>query len=96
MVEAQAGLVAHWMLVGFVHGVMNTDNDDLRRDHRLRTLAFLDVFDPATVFSSIDHAGRYAYGNQPTIAQWNLARLGETLLPLIDDDDGRWRPRRPC
>jgi uncharacterized protein YdiU (UPF0061 family) len=87
VVEAQAGLVALWMLVGFVHGVMNTDNTTISGETiDYGPCAFLDAFDPATVFSSIDHAGRYAYGNQPAIAQWNLARLGETLLPLIDDD----------
>ena len=87
VVEAQAGLVARWMLVGFVHGVMNTDNTTISGETiDYGPCAFLDAFDPATVFSSIDHAGRYAYGNQPAIAQWNLARLGETLLPLIDED----------
>ena len=87
VVEAQAGLVARWMLVGFVHGVMNTDNTTISGETiDYGPCAFLDVFDPATVFSSIDHAGRYAYGNQPAIAQWNLARLGETLLPLIDEN----------
>ena len=87
VVEAQAGLVARWMLVGFVHGVMNTDNTTISGETiDYGPCAFLDAFDPATVFSSIDHAGRYAYGNQPAIAQWNLARLGETLLPLIDEN----------
>ena len=87
VVQAQAGLLARWMLVGFVHGVMNTDNTTISGETiDYGPCAFLDVFDPATVFSSIDHAGRYAFGNQPTIAQWNLARLGETLLPLIDED----------
>ncbi len=87
VVEAQAALVARWMLVGFVHGVMNTDNTTISGETiDYGPCAFLDAFDPATVFSSIDHAGRYAYGNQPAIAQWNLARLGETLLPLIDED----------
>jgi uncharacterized protein YdiU (UPF0061 family) len=75
------------MLVGFVHGVMNTDNMTISGETiDYGPCAFMDTFDPATVFSSIDHAGRYAYGNQPGVAQWNLARLGETLLPLIDDD----------
>jgi uncharacterized protein YdiU (UPF0061 family) len=87
VVDAQASLVARWMLVGFVHGVMNTDNTTISGETiDYGPCAFMDAFDPATVFSSIDHAGRYAYGNQPGIAQWNLARLGETLLPLIDDD----------
>ena len=87
VIDAQAALVARWMLVGFVHGVMNTDNMTISGETiDYGPCAFMDTFDPATVFSSIDHAGRYAYGNQPGIAQWNLARLGETLLPLIDDD----------
>ncbi|HYH33085.1 MAG TPA: YdiU family protein [Pseudonocardia sp.] len=87
VVDAQAALVARWMLVGFVHGVMNTDNTTISGESiDYGPCAFLDAFDPATVFSSIDHAGRYAYGNQPRVAQWNLARLGETLLPLIDQD----------
>jgi uncharacterized protein YdiU (UPF0061 family) len=87
VVHAQAELVARWMLVGFVHGVMNTDNTTISGETiDYGPCAFIDAYDPATVFSSIDHRGRYAYGNQPAIAQWNLARLGETLLPLIDDD----------
>jgi serine/tyrosine/threonine adenylyltransferase len=87
VVAAQAALVARWMLVGFVHGVMNTDNTTISGETiDYGPCAFVDAFDPATVFSSIDHRGRYAYGNQPGIMQWNLARFGETLLPLIDDD----------
>jgi uncharacterized protein YdiU (UPF0061 family) len=87
VVEAQASLVAQWMQVGFIHGVMNTDNMTISGETiDYGPCAFLDAFDPATVFSSIDHGGRYAYGNQPQIAQWNLARLGETLLGLIDED----------
>jgi uncharacterized protein YdiU (UPF0061 family) len=87
VVEAQAALVARWMSVGFIHGVMNTDNMTISGETiDYGPCAFLDAFDPATVFSSIDHRGRYAYGNQPGIAQWNLARLGETLLALIDED----------
>jgi uncharacterized protein YdiU (UPF0061 family) len=87
VVDAQAALVAQWMLVGFIHGVMNTDNMAISGETiDYGPCAFMDAFDPATVFSSIDHGGRYAYGNQPHIAQWNLARLAETLLPLIDDD----------
>ena len=78
-------LVAQWMLVGFVHGVMNTDNMTISGETiDYGPCAFMDAYDPATVFSSIDHGGRYAYGNQPAIAQWNLARLAEALLPLID------------
>ena len=85
MIGAQAELVARWMLVGFIHGVMNTDNITISGETiDYGPSAFMDAFDPATVFSSIDHGGRYAYGNQPAIAQWDLARLAETLLPLID------------
>src|SRR5205823_10693601 len=84
VLEAQASLVASWMLVGFVHGVMNTDNMAISGETiDYGPCAFIDAFDPATVFSSIDHGGRYAFGNQPRIAQWNLARLAETLLSLI-------------
>ena len=87
VVGAQASLVARWMLAGFVHGVMNTDNTTISGETiDYGPCAFMDTFDPATVFSSIDDDGRYAYGNQPRILQWNLARLAETLLPLIDDD----------
>ena len=83
VVDAQASLVARWMLVGFIHGVMNTDNMTISGETiDYGPCAFMDAFDPATVFSSIDHGGRYAYGNQPHVAQWNLARLAETLLPL--------------
>ncbi|MDT7709241.1 MAG: serine/tyrosine/threonine adenylyltransferase [Pseudonocardiales bacterium] len=85
VVHAQAGLVARWMLVGFVHGVMNTDNTTISGETiDYGPCAFMDAYDPATVFSSIDHGGRYAFGNQPAVAQWNLARLAEALLPLID------------
>ena len=90
VVAAQAALVAQWMSVGFVHGVMNTDNMTISGETiDYGPCAFLDAFDPATVFSSIDHDGRYAYGNQPVVAEWNLARLAEALLPLIDDDQDR-------
>ena len=85
--EAQAALVARWMLAGFVHGVMNTDNTTISGETiDYGPCAFMDAYDPGTVFSSIDHGGRYAYGNQPAIMQWNLARLAETLLPLIDEN----------
>ena len=85
--EAQAALVADWMLVGFIHGVLNTDNVTISGETiDYGPCAFMDRFDPATVYSSIDHGGRYAYGNQPGVTQWNLARLAETLLPLIDAD----------
>ena len=84
---AQAELVAQWMLVGFIHGVMNTDNVTISGETiDYGPCAFMDRFDPATVFSSIDHGGRYAYGNQPMIMQWNLARLAEALLPLLGPD----------
>ncbi|TQC41684.1 YdiU family protein [Rhodococcus sp. WS4] len=85
VVEAQASLVAHWMLTGFVHGVMNTDNTTISgQTIDYGPCAFLDAFDPAAVFSSIDHGGRYAYKNQPAVLKWNLARFAETLLTLTD------------
>ena len=84
VVDAQASLVARWMLVGFVHGVMNTDNMTISGETiDYGPCAFMDAFDPAIVFSSIDRGGRYAYGNQPSVAQWNLGRLAETMLPLL-------------
>ena len=87
VVERQASLMAHWLLVGFIHGVMNTDNMALCGETiDYGPCAFMDAYDPNTVFSSIDHGGRYAYGRQPQIAQWNLARFDETLLPLIHMD----------
>ena len=87
VLDVQASLIARWMLLGFVHGVMNTDNMTISGETiDYGPCAFMETFDPATVFSSIDHAGRYAYGNQPAIAAWNLARFAETLLPLIDED----------
>ena len=87
IVVRQAHLIARWMLVGFIHGVMNTDNMTVSGETiDFGPCAFMDAYDPATVFSSIDTGGRYAYGNQPQIGQWNLARLAETLLPLIDED----------
>lgn len=90
VVERQAALIARWMGVGFIHGVMNTDNMTLSGETiDYGPCAFLEVYDPATVFSSIDLEGRYAYGNQPAIAQWNLTRLAEALLPLIDSDVDR-------
>lgn len=85
--DRQASLVAQWMAVGFVHGVMNTDNVTISGETiDYGPCAFIDGYDPGAVFSSIDHAGRYAYGNQSAIAQWNLARFVETLLPLIRAD----------
>jgi uncharacterized protein YdiU (UPF0061 family) len=84
VVEAQAALVARWMHVGFIHGVMNTDNTAVSGETiDYGPCAFMDAYDPATVFSYIDRRGRYAFGNQPGIAQWNLARLAEALLPLV-------------
>ncbi|MFC7534856.1 YdiU family protein [Actinoplanes sp. GCM10030250] len=90
VVTAQASLIAKWMLAGFIHGVMNTDNMTISGETiDYGPCAFLDAFDPATVFSSIDHSGRYAYRNQPVVATWNLARLGEALLPLFSDDEDK-------
>ena len=88
VVARQADLVAQWLLVGFVHGVMNTDNMSIAGETiDFGPCAFIDHYDPATVFSSIDEMGRYAYANQPAIAQWNLARFAESLLPLAPDDE---------
>lgn len=87
VVAAQARLVAQWMLLGFVHGVMNTDNMTISGETiDYGPCAFMEAYDPATVFSSIDQGGRYAYGNQPLAALWNLARLAEALVPLVDPD----------
>ncbi|MDQ0732019.1 protein adenylyltransferase SelO [Arthrobacter sp. B1I2] len=87
VVSAQAALVARWMLVGFVHGVMNTDNMTISGETiDYGPCAFMDAFNPAAVYSSIDVSGRYAYANQPVLAEWNLARLAEAMLPLIDAD----------
>lgn len=87
VVSAQADLVARWMLVGFVHGVMNTDNMTISGETiDYGPCAFMDAFNPAAVYSSIDVSGRYAYANQPVLAEWNLARLAEAMLPLIDGD----------
>ncbi|HRQ87509.1 MAG TPA: YdiU family protein [Bacteroidia bacterium] len=86
----QADLVAHWMSLGFIHGVMNTDNMSLSGETiDYGPCAFLDRYDPAKRFSYIDRGGRYAYGNQPNIALWNLTRLAEALLPLIDEDEAK-------
>ncbi|WP_339265877.1 YdiU family protein [Paenibacillus sp. FSL R5-0470] len=87
VIGRQAELIAKWQLVGFIHGVMNTDNMALSGETiDYGPCAFMDVYHPETVFSSIDQQGRYAYGNQPGIASWNLARFAETLLPLLADD----------
>ena len=85
--ERQAALIAQWMNVGFIHGVMNTDNMTISGETiDYGPCAFMEAYDPAAVFSSIDLHGRYAFGNQPNIACWNLARLAETLVPLLSDD----------
>jgi uncharacterized protein YdiU (UPF0061 family) len=90
VIAAQASLVAQWMLVGFVHGVMNTDNMTISGETiDYGPCAFMDAFDPGAVYSSIDAGGRYAYANQPLIAEWNLTRLAEALLPLLDEDQER-------
>lgn len=87
IVERQARLIAQWQLVGFIHGVMNTDNMALSGETiDYGPCAFMDAYDPRTVFSSIDSGGRYSYGNQPGIAQWNLARLAEAMLPVLHED----------
>lgn len=89
VVRSQAKLVAQWMLVGFVHGVMNTDNVTISGETiDYGPCAFIDAYDPAAVFSSIDSAGRYAFGAQPSITKWNLARFAEALVPLIAGSDG--------
>lgn len=86
--HSQAMLIARWMHVGFVHGVMNTDNTTLSGEViDYGPCAFIDTYDPAAVFSSIDRTGRYAFGNQGHIGQWNMARLGEALLPMLDPND---------
>src|SRR2546427_3994371 len=87
VIARQADLVARWLLVGFIHGVMNTDNTSISGETiDYGPCAFMDNYDPNTVFSSIDHNGRYAYANQAAIAQWNLARFAETLVSLIGPD----------
>ncbi|MDZ7872052.1 MAG: protein adenylyltransferase SelO family protein [Rhizobium sp.] len=86
--ERQARLIARWLSVGFIHGVMNTDNMAISGETiDFGPCAFLDEYDPGKVFSSIDQRGRYAYANQPGIGQWNIARLAECLLPLLDADE---------
>ncbi|MBM7613884.1 protein adenylyltransferase SelO [Alkaliphilus hydrothermalis] len=88
VIKRQAKLVAKWQLVGFIHGVMNTDNMTISGESiDYGPCAFMDTYDPATVFSSIDTHGRYAYGNQPPIAAWNLSRFSETLLPLLHENE---------
>ena len=88
VIKAQAELISQWVQVGFIHGVMNTDNMSIAAETiDYGPCAFMDEYNPATVFSSIDRWGRYAFGNQPAIAEWNLARLAECLLPLLSEDD---------
>lgn len=88
VIERQAELITKWQLVGFIHGVMNTDNMSISGETiDYGPCAFMNAYDPATVFSSIDREGRYAYGNQPYIAAWNLTRFAETLLPLIHENE---------
>jgi uncharacterized protein YdiU (UPF0061 family) len=90
VIERQAQLIARWLLVGFIHGVMNTDNCSISGETiDYGPCAFMDQYDPATVFSSIDEQGRYAYANQPRIALWNLTRLAECLLPLFSDEQDK-------
>ncbi len=87
VIARQASLIAQWLGVGFIHGVMNTDNMSVAGETiDYGPCAFMDSYHPATVYSSIDRGGRYAYGNQPRIAQWNLSRLAQCLLPLLDED----------
>ena len=91
----QAALVAQWMNVGFIHGVMNTDNTTISGETiDYGPCAFVEAYDPGAVFSSIDHGGRYAFGNQPQVARWNIARLAEALLPLVAEPDDEAAVRR--
>jgi len=88
--ERQASLIARWLGVGFIHGVMNTDNMTISGETiDFGPCAFMDRYDPRTVYSSIDHNGRYAFGNQPMIGQWNIARLAEAMLAILDDDQDK-------
>lgn len=90
VLQVQAQTVAKWMAVGFIHGVMNTDNTSISGEtFDYGPCAFMDTYDPDTVFSSIDSGGRYRYGNQPRILFWNLARLGESILPLVDPNESK-------
>ena len=90
LIERQCNLVVNWMRVGFIHGVMNTDNMTISGETiDYGPCAFMDIYDPKTVFSSIDQTGRYAYCNQPLITKWNLARFAECLIPLIDKDQDK-------
>ena len=88
VIKNQAQLISKWQLVGFIHGVMNTDNVSICGETiDYGPCAFMNTYNPETVFSSIDTEGRYAYGNQPNMAAWNLARFAETLLPLLSEDE---------
>ena len=90
VIERQASLITEWMRVGFIHGVMNTDNTAIAGETiDYGPCAFMDKYNRETVFSSIDHGGRYAFGNQPSIGYWNMARFAETLVPLLDDDENQ-------
>ena len=90
LIDKQIDLVVNWMRVGFIHGVMNTDNMTISGETiDYGPCAFMDTYDPKTVFSSIDKMGRYAYCNQPAITKWNLSRFAECLIPLIDDDEDK-------
>ncbi|MCA9719838.1 MAG: YdiU family protein, partial [Myxococcales bacterium] len=90
VIAAQLELVMDWMRVGFIHGVMNTDNTTISGETiDFGPCAMMSAYDPKAVFSSIDRMGRYAFGNQPAIIAWNMARLAETLVPLLDDDEDR-------
>src|SRR5690625_4458022 len=90
VINRQAEVIADWQLAGFMHGGMNTDNMAISGETiDYGPCAFMDTYDPSTVFSSIDVQGRYAYGNQPVIASWNLARFAETLLPLLNGDEDK-------
>jgi len=89
VIARQANLIAQWMLLGFIHGVMNTDNTSISGETiDYGPCAFMEAYDPAAVFSYIDHHGRYSYGNQPGIALWNLTRLAEALLPVLEQETG--------
>ena len=90
LIDKQIDLVVNWMRVGFIHGVMNTDNMTISGETiDYGPCAFMDTYDPKTVFSSIDKMGRYAYCNQPAITKWNLSRFAECLIPIIDDDENK-------
>src|SRR6202789_857785 len=89
VIARQAQLVAQWLLLGFIHGVMNTDNTSISGETiDYGPCAFMEAYDPAKVYSSIDHNGRYAYGNQPSAMLWNLTRLAEALLPVLEQEEG--------